>query len=110
MDCGVAEEPKTPKQAKKGQNNLSEVSQFLIRGLSRKCHDYHSRQRSLQMLLMHKLKYKGKVKKRDKRDIGNYLCFQEQGIVLVHHVHPDGANIFKKEMVGDKNDKNFYLE
>lgn len=66
--------------------------------------------KGLQMLLKHKLKNKGKVKKRDRKHIGNYLCLQEQGIVLVHHVHPDGANIFKKEMVGDRNDKNFYLE
>lgn len=50
------------------------------------------------------------MKKRDRKHIGNYFCFQEQGIVLVHLVHPDGANIFKKDMVGDKNDKNFYLE
>lgn len=66
--------------------------------------------RGLQMLLMHKLKRNRKIKKRDRKHIGNYLCFQEKGIVLVHHVRADGANIFKKEMVGDKNDKNFYLE
>lgn len=69
--------------------------------------------RGLQILLMHKLKKKKKnrkIKRRDRKHIGNYLCFQERGTALVHHVCPDGANIFKKEMVGDKNDKNFYLE
>lgn len=30
--------------------------------------------------------------------------------MLVHHVHPDGANISKKDIVGDKNVKKFYLE
>lgn len=35
------------------------------------------------------------------------ICFQDKGIVSVDHVHANGAKIFKKKIVGDKEDNNF---